>query len=136
MEEEEDDEEEEEEKEEEEEEEEEEDEEEEEEEEGGGGRREGRGRSRGGRVGRRSKRGKGTPAATSLSRSSHNNGQRNQPNCSSRGQRKGTVRQMSHGPVHGAMFRGISHKSRFVLFLGISHISKFVMYHPLCKYYV
>ena len=48
-----------------------------------------------------------------------NSGQQNHPNCfaicSSRSQRKGTVRQMWRGPVRGALFRGISHKSQFVI---------------------
>jgi hypothetical protein len=42
----------------------------------------------------------------------------------SRGQRKGTVCQVWRGPVRGALFRGISRKS------------KFVIYHPLCDYSV
>jgi len=42
---------------------------------------------------------------------------------SSRGQRKGTVRQMWCGPVRGALFREISHRSKFVN-------------HPNCEYCV
>jgi tetrahydromethanopterin S-methyltransferase subunit A len=54
-----------------------------------------------------------------------NNGQWNQPSrlCSG-GQRKGTVRQMWRGRARGALFRGISHKS------------KFLIYHPLCEHRV
>ena len=60
-----------------------------------------------------------------------NNGQRNQPTALpsvffSRPKKGHSVQvhQMRRGPVRGTLFRGISHKS------------KYVIYHPVCEYCV
>jgi hypothetical protein len=73
---------------------------------------------------------RGTTAAASLSRSSHNKqwpvktAQLICHLCSSHSQRKGTECQMWCGSVHGALFHRVSHKS------------KSVIYHPLWILYV